>query len=63
MRGRGPSAIVRCYDTLLQNVKDLTEIAGQLGGAAGEYLLDECSAKVSPAQQAPATENERSFVK
>ena len=48
MRGRGPSAIVRSYDTLLQNVKDLTEVAGQLGGAAGEYLLDECSAKVNP---------------
>ena len=46
MRGRGPSAVVRAYDTLLQNVKDLTEVAGQLGGAAGEYLLDECSAKV-----------------
>ena len=38
--------MVRVYETLLQNVKDLTEVAGQLGGAAGEYLLDECSAKV-----------------
>ena len=46
IRGRGPSAIVRVYETLLQNVKDLTETAGQLGGAAGEYLLDDCSAKV-----------------
>ena len=47
MRGRGPSAVVRVYDSLLQNTKDLTEIASQLGGAAGEYLLDECSAKVN----------------
>lgn len=47
MRGRGPSAVVRAYDTLLQNAKDLTDVAGQLGGAAGEYLLDECSAKVN----------------
>lgn len=46
-RGQGPSAIVRQYDNLLVNVKDLTETASQLGGAAGEYLLDECNAKAS----------------
>lgn len=45
-RGQGPLAVVRLYDTLLSNVKDLTETAGQLGGTAGEYLLDECNAKV-----------------
>jgi len=38
--------VVRLYDTLLQNLKELTEVAGQLGGAAGEYMLDECAAKV-----------------
>ena len=46
-RGHGPPAVVRLYDTLLANVKDLTEIANQLGGAAGEYLLDEVTAKAS----------------
>lgn len=40
-------ALVRLFDALLGNVKDLTEVAGQLGGAAGEYLLDECAAKVT----------------
>ncbi len=38
--------MVRLYDTLLQNVKELSEVASQLGGAAGEYMLDECTAKV-----------------
>ena len=46
-RGHGPPAVVRLYDTLLANVKDLTEVANQLGGAAGEYLLDEVTAKAS----------------
>lgn len=46
-RGGGPLAVVRLYDTLLQNLKELTEVAGQLGGAAGEYMLDECAAKTA----------------
>lgn len=45
VKGHGPLAVVRIYDTLLGNVRDLTEIASQLGGAAGEYLLDECNAQ------------------
>ena len=39
--------MVRQYDALIQNLKELSEVAGQLGGAAGEYLLDDCSAMVS----------------
>lgn len=46
-RGQGPANVVRQYDTLIQNLKELSEVAGQLGGAAGEYLLDDCSAMVS----------------
>lgn len=38
--------IIRLYETLLANVKDLTELATEAGGAAGEVLLDECAAKV-----------------
>ena len=39
--------MVRLYDSMLNTLKELTEVASQLGGAAGEYLLDECSAKVN----------------
>ena len=45
-RSGGPLAVVRLYDSMLSTLKELTEVASQLGGAAGEYLLDECSAKV-----------------
>lgn len=45
-RGQGPAVVVRQYDGLLQNVKELSEVASQLGGASGEYLLDDCNAMV-----------------
>ncbi len=38
--------VVRVYDTHLSHVKELAEVAGQVGGASGEALLDECAAKV-----------------
>ena len=38
--------VVRVYDTHLSHVKELAEVAGQVGGASGESLLDECAAKV-----------------
>lgn len=34
------------YDLHLSHVKELAEVAGQVGGASGEALLDECAAKV-----------------
>ena len=39
--------MVRLYDVLLGHAKELAEVGRQVGGAAGEALLDECAAKVS----------------
>ena len=47
-RGQGPASVVRQYDSLIQNVKELAEVAGQLGGAGGEFLIDDCTAMVLP---------------
>ena len=41
-----PQEVVRGYDGLGQATKELKEVAAQLGGSAGELLMDECSAKV-----------------
>jgi hypothetical protein len=41
--------VVRVYDLHLSHVKELAEVAGQVGGASGEALLDECAAKVGRA--------------
>ncbi len=38
--------MVRVYDMHLSHIKELAEVAGQVGGASGEALLDECAAKV-----------------
>lgn len=42
--------MVRLYDVLLGHAKELAEVGRQVGGAAGEALLDECAAKVSHGQ-------------
>ena len=39
--------VVRLYDALVANVLELNELAAHVGGAAGEALLDACTAKVS----------------
>lgn len=39
--------VVRLYEALMGHVKELSENAARLGGAAGEILLEECTAKVS----------------
>lgn len=36
---------MRLYDSLMSNVKELSENAARLGGATGEILLEECTAK------------------
>ena len=38
--------VVRLYDVLLGHAKELAEVGKQVGGSAGEALLDECAAKV-----------------
>ena len=40
--------VVRAYDGLIGHVKELSETAARLGGSAGETLLEECTAQVSP---------------
>lgn len=40
--------VVRLYDSLMGNVKELSENAARLGGATGEILLEECTAKARP---------------
>ncbi|KAK9814357.1 hypothetical protein WJX72_004470 [[Myrmecia] bisecta] len=47
-----PEDVVRLYDSLLSNVKDLGELAVELGGAAGEQLMDECAAQAAQFQAA-----------
>lgn len=37
---------VRLYESLMGSVKELSENAARLGGATGEILLEECTAKV-----------------
>ncbi|BDA49634.1 Signal recognition particle subunit SRP68 [Coccomyxa sp. Obi] len=37
--------VVRLYESLMGHVKELSENAARLGGAAGEILLEECTAK------------------
>lgn len=37
---------MRLYDAILAHTKELAEVASQVGGAAGEALMDECAAKV-----------------
>ena len=37
---------MRLYDALLGHTNELAEVASQVGGAAGEALMDECAAKV-----------------
>ena len=41
-----PHEVVRMHDSLASSCKELTEVASQLGGSAGELLMDEASAKV-----------------
>ena len=38
--------VVRLYDSLMGSIKELSDTAAHLGGAAGEVLLEECIAKV-----------------
>ncbi|KAK9825392.1 hypothetical protein WJX81_008451 [Elliptochloris bilobata] len=42
--------VVRVYDVILGHAKELAEVAGQVGGAAGEALMDECAAKAAQFQ-------------
>ncbi|PRW56110.1 Signal recognition particle subunit SRP68 isoform A [Chlorella sorokiniana] len=44
--------VVRLYDTLIANVLELNELAGHVGGAAGEMLMDDCAAKQAHYQAA-----------
>ncbi|KAK9904768.1 hypothetical protein WJX75_002167 [Coccomyxa subellipsoidea] len=37
--------VVRLYDSLMSSMKELSENAARLGGATGEILLEECTAK------------------
>ena len=37
---------MRWYDAILGHANELAEVASQVGGAAGEALMDECAAKV-----------------
>lgn len=36
---------MRLYDSLMSSMKELSENAARLGGATGEILLEECTAK------------------
>lgn len=38
--------VVRLYDALVAFAADLGDLAADLGGAAGEYLIDEAAAQV-----------------
>ena len=44
---------MRLYDSLLGHTNELAEVASQIGGAAGEALMDECAAKVWQPQLEP----------
>lgn len=46
VQGVRPQEVVRMYDGLGQACKELKDVAAQIGGANGELLLDEASAKV-----------------
>ena len=43
-----PRDVVRHYDSLLGSVRELRAAAANLGGSAGELLLDACTAAVRP---------------
>lgn len=40
-----PEDVVRLLDAALQGVSQLNELAAEIGGAAGEQLIDDCAAK------------------
>jgi tetratricopeptide (TPR) repeat protein len=40
-----PEDVVRLLDAALQGVAQLNELAAEIGGAAGEHLIDDCAAK------------------
>ena len=41
-----PEDVVRIYETLISNATELNALAGDVGGTAGESLMDECSAYI-----------------
>ncbi len=45
-RAARPDDVARLYDTLAANAMELNEVAGELGGARGEALMDKCAAMV-----------------
>jgi signal recognition particle subunit SRP68 len=54
-RGERPARaedVARLYDTLSSNASELNDLAGEVGGAAGETLMDECAAKMAHFQAA-----------
>lgn len=46
-RAGKPEDVTRVYDTLLANAMELNELAGEIGGTAGENLMDDCTAKTA----------------
>lgn len=48
-QGAKPQEVVRMYDGLGQACKEMKDVAAQIGGANGELLMDEASAKVPAA--------------
>lgn len=47
-----PEDVARLYDTLVANATELNDLAGEVGGAAGESIMDDCAAKISHFQAA-----------
>jgi signal recognition particle subunit SRP68 len=44
--------VARLYDTLVANASELNDLAAAVGGAAGETLMDDCTAKIAHYQAA-----------
>ena len=47
--------VVRLYDALVAFAADLGDLAADLGGSAGEYLIDEAAAQVPSYPSSPPT--------
>lgn len=51
-RATRPEDVARLYDTLVANATELNDLAGEIGGARGEALMDDCAAKIAHYQAA-----------
>jgi hypothetical protein len=47
-----PDEVARLYDTLVANATELNDLAAEVGGARGEALMEECTAKLGYFQAA-----------